>query len=523
MGHLTDYAIKHKDDKVAYFIYDDEKDEVKYVAFDTNNTDKLPSILKEMLMNKKDNINYTKGHYIFTTEKVGEFWVKKWLENRAMPVERYNFIKQPDKTNIGWMLSTKALSFSDSYWVVKEEDKVSKWKDCNLYRRTGDIKQYVSINGGKIDINKIKNHMSDATLGGQLDKCWYSDLDGLWLYKETKEDEILSIREKFASEIYKRQNILHADYDLIYHKPTDEVQGVKGCVCKAFTNEKFELVTAVELLQNFALENKADTYNLLIKAGQMQGMDAKEISDFLDSMFIVDYLIMNRDRHANNLGFLRNSDTMEMLCPAPIYDSGGAKCNEDPFTERGLKTEINGLYNTFGDCLDRVRNMNIIDISLLPTREEYMELLNTSAYIPFQRKNQLCIQYNQKIKELAELQKAYSIRSYPSVYNYKTTKSLISVFMKAKTDDRIQVQGFTNSDKDDTTITFYTGNKEKCLTYDFETKTFTGSLGLHDNAIVKEIFDLAGVKDTDKIFKPLIENRELEEEQEEIDEMLELT
>ena len=39
-------------------------------------------------------------------------------------------------------------------------------------------------------------------------------------------------------------------------------------------------------------------------------------------MLVLDYLIVNEDRHQNNFGVIRNADTLEYLGAAPIYDSG---------------------------------------------------------------------------------------------------------------------------------------------------------------------------------------------------------
>lgn len=37
-------------------------------------------------------------------------------------------------------------------------------------------------------------------------------------------------------------------------------------------------------------------------------------------MFIVDYLVSNRDRHGMNWGFYYNCDTMKILSCHPLYD-----------------------------------------------------------------------------------------------------------------------------------------------------------------------------------------------------------
>nr|WP_245746201.1 hypothetical protein [Evansella caseinilytica] len=48
------------------------------------------------------------------------------------------------------------------------------------------------------------------------------------------------------------------------------------------------------------------------------------IVNALDRMIVVDYLIANEDRHQNNFGVIRNTETLESIGAAPIYDSGSS-------------------------------------------------------------------------------------------------------------------------------------------------------------------------------------------------------
>jgi len=104
---------------------------------------------------------------------------------------------------------------------------------------------------------------------------------------------------------------------------------------------------------NFVKEgqNLVSAYRYLLHIGEDPGYTTKDqryhslIQPFghtwLDVMMILDYVVFNIDRHLNNFGFIQNSDTGELLCPAPIFDTGssifaafgvGAKddiCNKD--------------------------------------------------------------------------------------------------------------------------------------------------------------------------------------------------
>lgn len=41
-------------------------------------------------------------------------------------------------------------------------------------------------------------------------------------------------------------------------------------------------------------------------------------------MLVLDYLIVNEDRHLNNFGLIRNAVTLEWIGTAPLYDNGNS-------------------------------------------------------------------------------------------------------------------------------------------------------------------------------------------------------
>ncbi len=42
----------------------------------------------------------------------------------------------------------------------------------------------------------------------------------------------------------------------------------------------------------------------------------------LENMYILDFLILNEDRHLGNFGIIRDVNTLEWLDVAPIFDNG---------------------------------------------------------------------------------------------------------------------------------------------------------------------------------------------------------
>ena len=48
------------------------------------------------------------------------------------------------------------------------------------------------------------------------------------------------------------------------------------------------------------------------------------MSDFLDRMIVMDYLVGNDDRHYGNFGLLRDAETLEIEGFAPMFDTGSS-------------------------------------------------------------------------------------------------------------------------------------------------------------------------------------------------------
>lgn len=43
-----------------------------------------------------------------------------------------------------------------------------------------------------------------------------------------------------------------------------------------------------------------------------------EIRKALDQMIVLDYLLVNEDRHLNNFGVVRKAESLKYMCAAPI-------------------------------------------------------------------------------------------------------------------------------------------------------------------------------------------------------------
>ena len=85
--------------------------------------------------------------------------------------------------------------------------------------------------------------------------------------------------------------------------------------------ENTELVAGYALAKTYIREKNISIYDLnYLNIAEKNGIT--NIKDYFDSMIVLDYIIANTDRHHNNFGFIRDVNTLEYKCPAPIFDSG---------------------------------------------------------------------------------------------------------------------------------------------------------------------------------------------------------
>ena len=119
-----------------------------------------------------------------------------------------------------------------------------------------------------------------------------------------------------ASGIMARLNIPHVPYTVAWNK------SAPYSVSEDFVDEETELVPAWRILQSKKCGISHSVYRHFVDCCERLGIH--DVVPFLDWMIVLDYLIANEDRHLNNVGILRNEETLEWIGMAPLYDSGSS-------------------------------------------------------------------------------------------------------------------------------------------------------------------------------------------------------
>ena len=366
-----------------------------YEVYDINYA---PYILKSFY--KEDEINDTP----FRTN------LSEWFRGRGIPSwrDRLDLLLHRLNINAPSELLDKAfgLSLSDQYWLKPYNTKIN-YDDINFFDNDFDYSEFLEASLSKnsktiVSENSLKT--PNNTTDGMLKKAWIIENGTRYLLKGGYKNELLQpFNEVLASEICKRLGFNHVTYALDTYKDT------VVSICPCFITKDTELITCYQIRNDMKRNDNIKDYEEYIKV-----LEEHEISDArikMENMYIIDYLIMNEDRHLNNFGIIRDVNTLKWLDVAPIFDNGQS-LNITYYDNEELHISGEGrlFYEVkpFDEIIKVVKDIKRIDLSKLDGIVEWFdELLHKYQNITGfsdTRINRLCILLNRQINKLKELQ-----------------------------------------------------------------------------------------------------------------------
>ena len=132
--------------------------------------------------------------------------------------------------------------------------------------------------------------------------------------------------------------------------------------------------------------------------------------EMMENMYILDFLIMNEDRHLNNFGIIRDVNTLKWISVAPIFDNGQSlRIEYYDDEELHISGEGRLFYEvlSFDEIIKVVKDIKRIDINALDGLVEWFDvLLHDYQHITKfsnTRINKLCIILNRQINKLRRL------------------------------------------------------------------------------------------------------------------------
>ena len=135
------------------------------------------------------------------------------------------------------------------------------------------------------------------------------------------------------------------------------------------------------------------------------GLDENSTRTFLEYQILTDFILTNIDRHLNNFGVLRDTNTLKFIGMAPIFDSGNSMFWQNPrLAEQDdlLQISINSFRKTEFQLLKYVQNPSLVDLNLLPDENELYAIYSQDPLISCL--DSILTGYRRKMEFLKQLQ-----------------------------------------------------------------------------------------------------------------------
>ena len=339
--------------------------------------------------------------------------MKIWWKQRAVPGSRKmmdEVIKNSGCASTSeYLAKNLGLSMTDSYWVCPVDMTLS-WEKVRLRNQLG-------INEGLLPYHDEISYDPNASLGGQMEKYWDLNGDVPKLVKTSLTYKgIQSINEAFATFIHERQGSMIPFVRYRVERLNDEQT---QSICDSFSSDEIEFIPAYEVVDSQNISNETALYDGYITICANNGIDRDIMQAFMDYQTLTDFVISNTDEHLYNFGILRDSESLKLIGPAPIFDSGNSMFfSEDrkkPFSRAELlQRTITGFYKSEEKMLLKVKNKHIVKENLLPEKREVFEFYIDNG-IPEEKAEFISECYGKKVELLHEFQNGKKI----SLYNEK--------------------------------------------------------------------------------------------------------
>ena len=339
--------------------------------------------------------------------------VNDWFRGRGIPSWRKDLEKLLDKlgvsSSVELLNKSYGLSLSDQYWL-KGVNSAVKYEDINFFTNDFEYEAYLdasldSSSKSIVSLDKNIFKSPNNTTDGMLQKGWIIESGKRVLVKGTytsnKEEPI---NEYLASQICKRLGFDYCNYEVEWSDKTKLISK-----CNDFINENEELISAYDIYNSEKKPNNISDYEFYIQI--LEKHNVPNARENMENLFILDYLMLNNDRHLKNFGIIRNVNTLKWEKVAPIFDTGESmQC--DKYTDEINFSSGKGKFfsNTDKDYEDilKIIGKNILRVDLSKLKgicddyrlilEKYQDKLDMSD----KRKEKLVSGLNKRITKLSE-------------------------------------------------------------------------------------------------------------------------
>ena len=255
----------------------------------------------------------------------------RWLASRAIDHRRPNSrllkkaLRLVEKDDISSVIHVNGAKITDNYWI-RELGSELTYSDVKF---SDDYFSNLALKGNYDSFNRAANSKRsktpELTNVGSFEKCWKLRDGKWWMYKKASHDEMFS--ELFVYELGCALGMNMAVYQ-------------RGDACIKSLDFTEAARVNFEPASTFMGDN--EDYIDVVKA--LEKICPNAIPDYIRMIFM-DTICANPDRHTNNFGLLRDTQTGELIGFAPNYDNNMALISRGYPSKPGSKDMLISLFN----------------------------------------------------------------------------------------------------------------------------------------------------------------------------------
>lgn len=303
--------------------------------------------------------------------------LRKWWQLRAVPVGQGKIMRILEQAGFSstqkYLVKNWGLSLTDHYWI-KPLDVELGWDDINLFTNAfrdpiGDM-QFSDAIGKPIELPQNAFSPS-SSLQGNLRKKWVITDGKRYLIKANHgSNSQESLNEVAATLLHsKQQKQPYVSYSAIHVDKNDQLY----CVCESFTSDSVELITAYDIIESVKCPNAVSNYEHFIRVCADHGLSDETSRPFMEYQIATDFILTNTDRHMRNIGVLRDSNTLQFIGMAPLFDTGNSMFWDNPrlpLHDDLTDIAVTSFRTKEMQLLKYIQGSNLVDVSKLPTEDE---------------------------------------------------------------------------------------------------------------------------------------------------------
>ena len=314
--------------------------------------------------------------------------LRKWWQRRAVPISQGKIMRILEKvgfsTTQNYLVKNLGLSLNDHYWI-KPLDMELGWEDVNLFTNPfRDIIGDMQMNDGKGDLAELPAYAfsPSSSLQGDLKKKWIISDGKRYLIKGNHgSNSQESLNEVVATLLHQKQS---SQNYVVYNPILLQEYAHFGCICECFTSDHMEFISAYDVVESKKKENSTSLYEHFIRVCADHGLSENITRPFLEYQILTDFILTNTDRHLRNFGVLRDTETLQFIGMAPIFDSGNSMFWDRPNLPQNndlTEIEVNSFRSKESQLLGYVHGNGLVDVSKLPTIEELRSIYERDPLI----------------------------------------------------------------------------------------------------------------------------------------------